>query len=67
MKRIVAAQGEHVVHLVVRGIREARHLKQPIELVHNGSTVVVDQHSSEDETYSTFTQYEFKPIVGGRK
>lgn len=65
MKRIEANHGEHVVHLVVRGIREARHHRQPVELVHNGRTVVVDQHSSEDVTYETFVQGQF--AGGGRK
>jgi hypothetical protein len=59
MKRIDAHMGEHVVHLVVRGIREARHLKQPIELHHNGKIVVVNETSSEDETYSEFVHDSF--------
>lgn len=59
MKRINANKGEHVVHLVVRGIREARHLKQQVELQHNDRVVVVDQNSSEDATYSAFVHGEF--------
>lgn len=54
MKRIDAAKGEHVVHLVVRGIRTARHLKVPVELQHNERIIVVDKDSSEDVTYNAF-------------
>jgi hypothetical protein len=54
MKRISAQMGEHIIQLVVRGLREARYLNKPVELAHNGKVVVVHPHNGEDEVYQTF-------------
>lgn len=54
MRRINAAKGEHIIKLVVRGVRESRHFKEPVELVHNEKVVVCHPHSGEDEIYQAF-------------